>query len=621
VDLRLLDAEPSTDERAAIDAFLGPPVSSWAGADATQNGHSAHGGHAARAQRPQLLPTLHALHERAGWVSPGALNYIAQRLTIPPADVYGVATFYALFSVEPRPPRVLHVCNDLACRCAGSQQLIDALTEHVGPQGTDHAGATWQASPCLGQCDRAPAAFLVQSGEQATERELTSVNGAGLLEIVNGSTPAPPRSAIPPQCGQPGLRLLRRIGVIDPGRLEDYRAHGGYEALRRAFEIGPEGVIREVLDSKLMGRGGAAFPTGRKWEAVARQPRRPHYLICNADESEPGTFKDRVVMEGDPFSLIESMTIAAYATGCERGYIYLRGEYPLAERRLQNAIEQARGKSLLGEDVLGRGLLRFDIEVRKGAGAYICGEETAIFSSIEGYRGEPRNKPPFPVERGLFGLPTVVNNVETLVNVLPIVLEGGPAFAKIGTERSTGPRLFCLSGAVEQPGIYEVPFGTTLRELIDLAGGVRPGHTLRAILLGGAAGSFVTPEDLDLKLTFEDAREVGTTLGSGVVLALDETADLPELLMTIAGFMRDESCGQCVPCRVGTVRQEEALARLISGRTRGSVEDELRLIAEIGQAMRDASICGLGQTASSAVESAITRLNVFTSNGNGGPPA
>jgi len=621
VDLRLLDAEPTTDERAAIDAFLGPPVSAWAGADRVENGHSAHGGHAARAQRQQLLPTLHALHARAGWISAGALNYIAQRLTIPPADVFGVATFYALFTVEPRSPRVVHVCNDLVCRCAGSQQLIDTLTEQLGPQGTDHAGTTWLPSPCLGQCDRAPAAFLVESGENPTERELTGVDAGGLLEIVNGATPAPPPSSVPPQRGQRGLRLMRRIGVIDPDSLEEYRAHGGYEALRRAFDLGPDGVIREVLDSKLMGRGGAAFPTGRKWDAVARQPRRPHYLICNADESEPGTFKDRVIMEGDPFSLIEAMTIAAYATGCEYGYIYLRGEYPLAQRRLENAIEEAREKSLLGDDILGRGVLRFDIELRKGAGAYICGEETAIFGSIEGYRGEPRNKPPFPVDRGLFGQPTVVNNVETLVNVLPIMLEGGPAFASIGTERSTGPKLFSVSGAVQQPATYEVPFGTTLRELLELAGGLTPGSTLSAVLLGGAAGSFVTADYLDLKLTFEGAREVHTTLGSGVVLVLDDKADLPELLMTIAGFMRDESCGQCVPCRVGTVRQEEALARLISGRTRGSVQDELHLIAEIGQAMRDASICGLGQTASSAVESAIARLGVFETNGNGGATA
>ncbi len=610
MDVHLLDAEPTAAERDAVDAFLGPPLSSWVGADRIDDGHSAHGGHEARAQRPALLPTLHALQEQAGWISPGGLNYIARRLTIPPADVYGVATFYALFSLEPRAPRVLHVCNDVVCRCAGSEALIGTLTEQVGPAGTDRDGRSWLPSPCLGQCDRAPAALLVESGETPVERELTSVNASDLLGVMDGATPPPPRSGIPPQSGQPGLRLLGRIGQADPESLDDYRAHGGYAALRRALDLGPEGVLREVLDSKLMGRGGAAFPTGRKWDAVARQPRRPHYLICNADESEPGTFKDRVILEGDPFSVIEAMTIAAYATGCERGYIYLRGEYPLAQRRLEHALGQARERGMLGENILSHGP-RFDIELRKGAGAYICGEETAIFGSIEGYRGEPRNKPPFPVQRGLFGQPTVVNNVETLVNALPIVLEGGVAFAAIGTEHSTGPKLFCVSGAVEQPGTYEVPFGTTLRELLELAGGVRSGRRLCAVLLGGAAGSFITPEDLDLPLTFEDTRAAKTTLGSGVVVAIDDQVDIGRLLMTIAAFFRDESCGQCVPCRVGTVRQEEALARLVSGRTRGTVGDELALIAEIGEAMRDASICGLGQTASAAVESAINRLGVF----------
>jgi NADH-quinone oxidoreductase subunit F len=616
VDVRLLEAEPTDEERAAVDAFLGPPLSSWVGADRSDDGHSAHGGHAVRAERHQLLPTLHALHEHTGWISPGALNYVARRLTIPPADVYGVATFYALFSLEPRPRRVLHVCDDVSCRCAGSQELIAGLTERAGPPGSDQGDVTWMPSPCLGQCDRAPAALLIESGGVPGERELTSVDAEGLLEVIAGASPSPPPTAVPWQTGQPGLRLLARIGAADPESLDDYRAHGGYQALRRAFKLGPEGVIREVLDSKLMGRGGAAFPTGRKWDAVARQPRRPHYLVCNADESEPGTFKDRVIMEGDPFSVIESMTIAAYATGCERGYIYLRGEYPLAQWRLEHAIEQARERGFLGKDILSGGY-GFEIELRKGAGAYICGEETAIFASIEGYRGEPRNKPPFPVDRGLFGKPTVVNNVETLVNVLPIMLEGGPAFASIGTERSTGPKLFCVSGTVERPGVYEVPFGTTLRELLDLAGGVRSGTRLRAVLLGGAAGSFVTPDDLDLPLTFEDTRIAGTTLGSGVVVAVDEHVDLGELLMVIAAFFRNESCGQCVPCRVGTVRQEETLARLLSGRTRGSVQDELALLAEIGEAMRDASICGLGQTASAAIESAINRVGIF----NGGGPA
>ena len=616
MDVHLLDAEPTPTERDAVDAFLGPPMSSWVGADRGDDGHSAHGGHAARAERHQLLPTLHALHEHAGWISPGALNYIARRLTIPPADVYGVATFYALFSIEPRAPRVLHVCDDVVCRCAGSESLIATLRRQIGPEGTELDGASWLPSPCLGQCDRAPAALLIESGEAPVERELTTVDAEDLLAVMGGATPPAPETAVPSQAGQAGLRLLARIGAVDPESLDDYRAHGGYAALRRAFDLGPDGVIREVLDSKLMGRGGAAFPTGRKWDAVARQPRRPHYLICNADESEPGTFKDRVILEGDPFAVIESMTIAAYATGCERGYIYLRGEYPLAQRRLEHAIDQARQRGFLGENIFSRGF-SFDVELRKGAGAYICGEETAIFGSIEGYRGEPRNKPPFPVERGLFGQPTVVNNVETLVNTLPIVLEGGEAFARIGTDRSTGPKLFCVSGAVTHPGTYEVPFGTPLRELLELAGGVRSGRSLRAVLLGGAAGTFITPEDLDLPLTFEDTRAAGTTLGSGVVVAIDEQVDLRSLLMVIAAFFRDESCGQCVPCRVGTVRQEEALARLLSGRTKGTVGDELALIAEIGEAMRDASICGLGQTASAAIESAINRLGIF----NGGAAA
>ncbi len=609
MDVRLLDAEPTAAERDAVDAFLGPSLEAWAGTDRIENGHAAHGGHAARAQRHMLLPTLHALHERAGWISPGGLNYVAQRLTVPPADVYGVATFYALFSVDERPPRVVHVCDDVACRCAGSEELIAELKDRFGPEDTDVDGASWLRSPCLGQCDRAPAAMLTQAGEAPVERELTLVDAGGVIEILNGGTPPEPPSTTPPQEGDPSLRLLRRVGPVDPDSLDDYRAHGGYDALRRAIELGPEGVIREVMDSGIVGRGGAAFPMGRKWDAVARQPRRPHYLICNADESEPGTFKDRVLMEGDPFAVVEAMTIAAYATGCELGYLYVRGEYPLARDRIINAVELARERGFLGTDILGHGFA-FDIEVRKGAGAYICGEETAVFGSIEGHRGEPRNKPPFPVVEGLFRQPTVVNNVETLVNVLPIVLEGGPAYAQLGTEKSTGPKLFCVSGAVGTPGTYEVPFGTTLRELLELAGGVT--GTLQALLLGGAAGGFVTPDDLDLRLSIEDAREFRTTLGSGVVLAIDDTVDVGRLLMVIAAFMRDESCGQCVPCRVGTVRQEEAVARLLSGRTRGTAEDEIALIREIGQAMRDASICGLGQTASSAIESAIERLGAFT---------
>jgi NADH-quinone oxidoreductase subunit F len=448
------------------------------------------------------------------------------------------------------------------------------------------------------------------AGEEPLDRAQAPVTADDVLDLLAGGPPGPSPSAALPQAGDPALRLLRRVGSVDPGSLDDYRAQGGYAALRRAFELGPEGVLREVSESRLLGRGGAAFPTGVKWEAVARQPARPHYLVCNADESEPGTFKDRVLLEGDPFAVVEAMTIAAYATGCELGYVYLRGEYPEALHALEHALAEARQRGFLGDDVMGEGL-SFDVEIRRGAGAYICGEETAIFESIEGERGEPRNKPPFPVEVGLFGRPTVVNNVETLVNVLDVVLGSGPSFAGTGTEGSTGTKLLCVSGHVERPGTYEVRFGATLRDVLDLAGGVPGGKALQAVLMGGAAGGFLGPADLDVALTFEGTREAGTTLGSGVVLVLDETVDLPRFLMRIAAFFRDESCGQCVPCRVGTVRQEEALARLLAGEPRGGVEGELALIAEVGQCMRDASICGLGQTASSAVESAIRRLHVF----------
>jgi NADH-quinone oxidoreductase subunit F len=616
VDVHLLEAQPSEAERRAVDHLLGPPESGWEGGmrDASVDTRVAadRGAHGAKARRDLLLPAFHAVHEHIGWISPGALNYVCSRLTVPPADAYGVATFYALFSLDWRPPRVVHVCDDIACRCHGSDELIEELERHLGPEGTVGAEGveTWLRSPCLGQCDRAPAALLSVAGEHPKEHVLAPVAAATVIAALAGEATERDPAATVPQGGSPDLRLLRRVGVVDPLSIDDYRAHGGYAALRRAFELGPEGVIREVVDSTLVGRGGAAFPTGRKWDAVARQPNRPHYLVCNADESEPGTFKDRVIMEGDPYALVEAMTIAAYAAQCERGFIYLRGEYPQALRILEHALAEARARGFLGAEILGQGF-SFDIEIRKGAGAYICGEETAIFNSIEGFRGEPRNKPPFPVTHGLFGKPTVVNNVETLVNVLDIVLGGGPAYAQTGTEGSAGPKLFCVCGQVERPGVYEVEFGATLGDLLELAGGVPAGRRLQAVLLGGAAGGFVRPDELGIQLTLEGARAAGSTLGSGVVMAFDETVDLPRTLMRIAAFFRDESCGQCVPCRVGTVRQQEALARLRSGVTRGTAQDELALIAEIGQCMRDASICGLGQTASSAVESAIARLGVF----------
>ncbi len=623
MDLKLLDVGPTDEEREAIDAQLGPPASGWDGGErvAERDAHVAFGGHSARARRHELLPALHAVQSRVGWISEGAINYICARLDVPPADAWGVATFYALLATTPRPKRVVHVCDDICCRTRGARAVLEALeakhgATHPRALGDGHMtiaddNVVWLSSPCLGMCDEAPAALLTVAGPEPIERLVGRLTAERALALLEGREDHGEATRIPlPQRGQPGLRLLKRVGVADPTNLNAYRATDGYIALRRAFELGRDGVIREVLDSKLLGRGGAAFPAGRKWDAVARQPERPHYLICNADESEPGTFKDRVLMEGDPFAIVEAMTIAAYATACEKGFVYIRGEYPLAIARMQNAIDQARARGYLGDAILGQPF-RFDIEVRKGAGAYICGEETAVFNSIEGFRGEPRNKPPFPVQAGVFGKPTVINNVETLANIPFIMLEGGPAFAALGTDQSAGSKLFCLCGSVVKPGVYEVTFGATLRDLLAMAGGVTPGRTMQCILLGGAAGLFIRPDELDIPLTFEGARAAKATLGSGVIMVFDDTADMTDVLRRIAAFFRDESCGQCVPCRVGTVRQEEALHRLAVNKPRGSVAQELALLEEIGVAMKDASICGLGQTAYSAVESAIKRCGMF----------
>jgi NADH-quinone oxidoreductase subunit F len=604
VDLRLTQARADTAERAAVDRLLDDAIGPAAGE------HFTDAGHAARGRRHLLLPTLHAVQENVGWISPGALNYVSLRLSVPPAEVYGVATFYAMFSTEPRAPRAVHVCDDIVCGARGGERIAERLAAKIGPEGAGDE-VCWVRSPCLGLCERAPAVLMQRTGEPdyslapaTPESSLVAAVGRGdqVARVADGAFADTSVSA-PQTPGAAPLRLLRRVGTVDPESLDDYRAHGGYAALRRAIAVGPNRVIMEVTDSSLTGRGGAAFPTGVKWDAVAKNPQRPHYLVCNADESEPGTFKDRVLMENDPFALLEAMTIAGYASGCELGYLYIRGEYPLATRRLTGAIEQARVRGYLGADVMGEGFA-FDVELRRGAGAYICGEETALLNSIEGYRGEPRSKPPFPSVSGLFGKPTVINNVETLYNVLEILAVGGPAYAEVGAGRSTGPKLFCLSGAVTRPGVYEVSFGATLREVLALAGGTT--GELRAILLGGAAGGFVLPEQLDVPLTLEGTREIGASLGSGVIFVLDSTADLTDILRRIAAFFRDESCGQCIPCRVGTVRQEEALARLSRGTEIGSREQELALLDDLARVMRDASICGLGQTAAAAVQSALS---------------
>ncbi len=536
-------------------------------------------------RRHLLLPLLHAVRDAVGHLSEGGVNEIAEALQVPPAEVFGVASFYELFTFEPAGAAdVVHVCDDTACRISGALGLIDELRAD---------GTVVHASPCLGLCEQAPAVFVQRTGEQhvsvraATKESVDATLGGAM------TTPVAPVPQDPAD-----LTLLAR--VHDPAVLDfdGYVARDGYEALTKAVSMTPAQVIEHLDHSGLSGRGGAAFPTGFKWSAVADED-GPRHLVVNADESEPGTFKDRVIMEHDPFSLIEAMTVAGYAMGAEQGWIYIRGEYPEATRSVKSAIAEARGKGMLGDDVGGYNF-RFDIEVRLGAGAYICGEETALLNSIEGYRGEPRNKPPFPTTNGLFGRPTAINNVETMVNVNHIMMLGGRAFAEKGSGRSTGTKLFCLSGHVHKPGLYEVTYGATLREVLELAGGVV--GNMRAILKGGAAGSFIGADMLDVPLTIEASRENGFSLGSGVIMVLNETVDFDDFVARIAQFFRDESCGQCVPCRVGTVRQSESLLRI---REKGApVEEERVLLDDFAKVMADASICGLGHTASGAILSA-----------------
>ena len=562
MDLRLLEAQPTEAERAAVDAVLGDPSSAWeGGVFDEESGRISLGGHQARARRHLLLPALHALRDTRGWVSEGGLGYVSTRLTVPPAEAYGVATFYALMGVEERPERVVHVCDDVVC-ARGSEATIAGF-------GDDDIEVL--RSPCLGGCAN-PVATLIDT----VGSPLTSDSPTPLVHQ-----------------DRTGLRLLRNVGVVDPTSLSDYQAQGGFTALTRARELGPEAVLDELEQSNLRGRGGAAFPLAVKWHGVRAANGGTKHVIANGDESEPGTFKDRVLMESDPFAVVEGLLIAAFVTGATAAWIYVRAEYPLAIDRLNAAITATSAAGLTG----------IDIELRVGAGAYVCGEETALFASIEGLRGEPRQKPPFPTTHGLFSQPTAINNIETLVAVLDVVERGGQAFAAEGTEASAGRKLFSISGDIRQPGVYEVPFGTTLGALLELAGG--SDGDIGAILLGGAAGTFVTPDLLDMELSIEGTATVGATLGSGAVVVFDGSTDFGPVVRRIASFFRDESCGKCVPCRVGTARQEEALIRIGRGEHIGTLDDELHLLGDIDAVMTDASICGLGRTAATAVRSAI----------------
>ncbi|MEJ2706859.1 MAG: NADH-quinone oxidoreductase subunit NuoF [Anaerolineales bacterium] len=393
--------------------------------------------------------------------------------------------------------------------------------------------------------------------------------------------------------------VLGRVGVINPESIDEYILHDGYEALGKVLtEMTPEEVRQEIGQSGLQGRGGAGFPTGRKWNFVAGASGSPKYVVCNADESEPGTFKDRLVLEGDPHSIIEAMTLAAYAVGASEGYIYIRGEYPLAYRRLEKAIQQARDYSLLGEGIFGKDF-RFDIHLHAGAGAYICGEETALLESIEGKRGEPRSRPPYPPTYGLWGKPTLVNNVETLANVPPILLNGARWYRQFGTPNSPGTKVYSILGNVNRTGVIEVPMGITLREVITIyAKGMQEGHSLKLFQSGGSSGSIAPASLQDTPMDFESYRKAGVSLGSGALLICDERTCVIDLAKVLTHFFRFESCGKCTPCRIGTQRTYQILCDISEGRGKMQHLDELQYM---GDYMERLSNCGLGQTACVAV--------------------
>lgn len=561
--------------------------------------------------RAGLLPALHAAQSLYGYISEQVATEIGRMLGVPLADVFGVIDFYAMLYREPMGRRIVRVCADPACAMRGADAVLDAVCRKakVVLKGNTSADGeyTVERAPCLGMCNEGVAIHVTRLGSR--DVSFAHVQDDDLEEIFAG------RGRGPDDFVGGDVRILTALcgrgSAVGAATLAEYEASGGMQAVRKVLGgdassgDGSHGwsaqrLIDEVKQSGLVGRGGAAFPTGVKWEGAAHAPGSPKYVVVNADESELGTFKDRVLMEGDPNRILEGAILAAYAIGANKAYFYIRGEYPTAIEQVEAAIEECRAAGFLGKSILGSGF-DLDIETRRGAGAYICGEETALFESVEGKRGFPRIKPPFPTTHGLFGQPTAINNVETLAAIPYIVTRGVAAFRQIGTEKSTGPKLFCVSGDVTRPGLYEVPFGVTIRHLVeDLAGGVT--GDLQAILFGGAAGGFATEKDLDVKLSFEDLRSAGLPLGSGVVTVFNETRDMRDVLVRLARFFAHESCGKCYPCQLGTQRQFEILERVAAGQPQDGDWDRL---SDVGWTMTDASLCGLGQTAAWAVQSAM----------------
>jgi len=503
----------------------------------------------------------------------------------------------------------LRVCSAASCRSLGSDELRKALAGEIARRGLTQRCQV-KGVGCLGLCAQGPLVTAeLRRGYGVEEREhvlrgVRAEHAAGVVDGLSGSFD--PALEVPP--GLPFFRRQVRIasehcGKLDPDEIDDALAAGGYEALVRAlYDRTPADVLLEVDRSGLRGRGGAGYPTGLKWRTVAKSAGTPRYVVCNADEGDPGAFMDRSVLESDPHRVLEGMAIAAYAVGASEGYVYVRAEYLLAEQRLRKAIQQAERLGLLGKSVGGTPF-EFHVQVRLGAGAYVCGEETALIASIEGNRGQPRPRPPYPAESGLFGRPTLINNVETFANVPPILRRGGAWFASIGTEKSKGTKVFALAGKIANTGVVEVPMGTTLREIVfELGGGIPGGAAFKAVQTGGPSGGCIPAAHLDAPVDYETLASLGSIMGSGGMIVMDEHTCMVDVAKFFMGFCRDESCGKCVPCRVGTVELHRLLDRITSG---AATPEDLTLLEELCDLVRHTSLCGLGQSAPNPVLSTL----------------
>jgi NADP-reducing hydrogenase subunit HndC len=548
------------------------------------------------AEPGSLLPALERLNAHYGYVPKALLEHLADRLGLPLAQALRVASFYHLLSLR-RPGRhVIEICRGAACHLAGAGAILAHLENVLGIE----AGATTadglfmlRATHHVGYCAEAPVVRvdgqpLVRMTPEKIDAVLETLRAGG---AVTGHEPS--RDTI----GGPAEHrvTLRNVGIVSPRSLDDYVAHDGFTALRRVVHgMAPEALIDLVSRSGLRGRGGAGFATGQKWALCRAAAGDPKHVVCNADEGNPGAFMDRVVLEGDPFRVLEGMTLGAWAIGARHGWIYVRAEYPRAVEILEGAIRAARERGLLGERILGSAFA-FDVRVRTGAGAYVCGEETALLSSIETGIGEPRTRPPFPAKSGLWGKPTNVNNVKTWATVPEIVQNGAETYAALGTGRSRGTNVFSLSGHVNRPGVYEVAFGTTLRDLIEKhGGGVPGGRAVKGVQTGGPGGGIVPASLLDSPLDYERLSEAGSAMGSGGIIVLDDTTCMAELARHFAAFSVEESCGKCTPCREGTRRMLDRLDAICAGRGRAG---DLETLERLGRVMASASLCGLGQAA------------------------